>query len=362
MNFHTEELLEQYKENLPIYRELLKVLKKKLEQFVKDFGVLVNSVEGRVKTLDSLTKKLELKGEKYQSIYDVTDIVGARVVTFYADEVDKFAAKIEQSFDVDWENTVDKRKIYNVDQFGYMSLHYVCTMPKEIYYDEKFPQLNEIKIEIQIRSVLQHTWASIEHDTGYKSDVEIPKEYFRALNRLASLLELADESFCEIRNSLEDYRRRVRQVVSNGKLDEVELNGESYKAYIENEGFMILNRRIATINNMEIQEVNLDEYLKVFKAFMFKTLKDLDDFVKDYSDLAYEFSIRQFDGKDIDIISTAAGPLALCVVYMISKDMGESVVKRFLDTIYGMRKSNENLAKRLTNIGRSMGLDKKDSK
>ena len=357
MDIHSELLLEQYKENLPTYKELLKVLKKKLEQFVKDFGVLVNSVEGRVKTLESLTRKLELKGSKYQSINDVTDIVGARVVTFYADEVDKFAAKIEQSFNIDWENTVDKRKIYNVDQFGYMSLHYVCTMPKEMYYDEKFPLMNELKIEIQIRSVLQHTWASIEHDTGYKSDIEIPKEYFRALNRLASLLELADESFCEIRNSLEDYRRRVRQVVNNGKLDEVELNGDSFKAYIEHDGFMALNRRISTINNMEVQDVSLDEFLKVFKAFGFKTLKDLDDFVKEYFDLAYEFSIRQFDGKDIDIISTAAGPIALCVTYIISKDMGVNVVQKFLDTIYGVRKSNEKLAIRLTNIGRSMGLD-----
>ena len=358
MDAHCELLLSEYQDNLPTYRKLLKIVLEKLNSFVKDFGAKINGVEGRIKEKKSLTKKLELKGSKYKDILDVTDIVGARIVTFYSTDVDKFAAKIEQSFNVDWENTCDKRKLFNVNQFGYMSVHYICTLPKELYFDEENPNLNEIRFEIQIRSVLQHAWASMEHDTGYKSDVEIPNEYLRSLNRLASLLELADEAFCNLRDSLEDYRRRVRQVVNNGTFDEIELNGDSFNIYIEKDGFLRLNKKIATINNMEIEEANLSNFLKVFKTFGFRTLKDLDDFIKNYSDLAYEFSIRQFDGKDIDIISSATGPLALCIVYILSNDMGETIVKRLLDSIYGERKSNDNLAKKLTNIGRSMGLIK----
>ena len=109
---------------------------------------------------------------------------------------------------------------------------------------------------------------------------------------------------------------------------------------------------------MEIEEASLANFLLVFKSFGFKTLKQLDDFVREYSDLAYEFSIRQFDGKDIDIITTVTGPLALCIVYILSKDMGENIVKMLLDTIYGPRKINERTAVRLTKIGRSMGLIK----
>ena len=358
MDAHSELLLEQYRENLPTYHFLCQIVLEKLEQFTKDFGAKVNSVEGRVKEENSLAKKLELKGQKYRSIMDVTDIVGARIVTFYSTDVDKFAAKVEQTFKVDWDNSIDRRKIYNVDQFGYLSVHYICTIPTEMYTNESYPLLNDIRFEIQLRSVLQHTWASIEHDTGYKSDVEIPKEYYRSLNRLASLLEFADQAFCDLRDSLDDYRRRMKQVVSNGKFEEVELNGDTFNMFIENGGFSRLNRKIATINNMEIEKVSLNSFLSVFKKFDFKTLKDLDDFVKKYSNLAYEFSIRQFDGKDIDIISTATGPLALCIVYVISNDMGETIVKRLLDSVYGERKSNVSLATKLTNIGRSMGLTK----
>ena len=358
MDSHIELLLSQYLENLPTYKELSRIVLEKLNDFAADFGSKINSVEGRIKALDSLTHKLELKGSKYKSIFDVTDIVGARIVTFYSTDIDKFAAKVEQTFNVDWDNSQDKRKIYSVNQFGYMSVHYICTLPKELHEDEKYPLLNEIKFEIQLRSVLQHAWASIEHDTGYKSDVEIPNEYLRSLNRLASLLELADQSFCDLRDSLEDYRRRIKQVVSNGKFDEIELNGDTFNIYIEKGGFQRLNKKIATINNMEIQEVSLNDFLQVFKTFGFKTLKDLDDFIKEYSNIAYEFCVRQFDGKDIDIISNVTGPLSLCIVYVLSKDMGETIVKRLLDAIYGERKSNINLSKKLTNIGRSMGLTK----
>lgn len=358
MDSHVSILLEEYKNNLPIYETIQKIVVDKLNGFSDDFNTLINSITSRIKTEQSLQKKLELKGSKYQSILDVTDIVGARIVAFYADDVDKFAAKIEQTFIIDFENSIDKRKLFNIDQFGYMSVHYICKIPKEMYFDKDHPEINEIRFEIQIRSVLQHAWATIEHDTGYKSDVEIPKEYLRALNRLASLLELADESFCDIRNSLEDYRRRVRQVVSSGNFADVDLNIDTLNMYVENGGFQTLNKRIATINNMEIQEANISVFLNVFKAFRFKTLKDVDDFIKEYFDLAYEFSIRQFDGKDIDIITSLAGPLALSIVYVVKNGMGEQIIVRLLNLVYGERKSNAKQATKLMQICRSMGLTK----
>ncbi len=358
MDLHSEMILNEYRENKAVFEQIKRIVVEQLHGYVADFGILVNSVEARVKTEKSLAGKLELKGSKYSSLSDITDICGARIVTFYSDEVDKFAAKVESNFDIDWDNTIDKRKMHNVDQFGYMSLHYICKIPKEMYYDPNNPKINEYRFEIQLRSILQHAWASVQHDTGYKSDVEIPKEYYRILSRLAGLLEIADEEFCQFRNSIEDYRRRVKQIVSNGKFDEVELNGDSFKAYLDNGGFEKLNKRIATIGNMEIEEVSVRNFLQVFKSFGFKTLKDLDDFAKKYAELAYEFSVRQFAGKDIDIITSAAGLLALCVVYIFEKGMGETIVKYLLDTLYGPRKSNEKMAKRLTQIGCSMGLIK----
>ena len=329
-----------------------------IDSFVSVARTKVNSVDSRIKARDSLAKKLERKGNKYNTILDITDIIGFRIVTFYNDEVDKFAVKIEKVFDVDWENSIDKRKIYNVDQFGYLSLHYICKIPKEMYYDSNNPLINEVRFEIQIRSVLQHALAVLHHDTGYKSDVEIPKEYQRRLTRLAGLLELVDDEFTDIRNSIGDYKRRVKAVVKNGKLEDVELTGDSYQAYLENGGFDSLNERIALISNMDIEEAPLDNFLQVFKAFELKTLKELDDFKKQYSDLAYEFCVRQFSNMDLDIVTSAIGPLNLCIVYVLSKGLGEGVVERILDLTYGNRKINSKMAAKLADIGKSMGINK----
>ena len=89
---HNEALLQQYRELRPSLEELAKEAYDLLRQALRDQGIYVTAIEHRVKTEKSLAGKLELKGAKYKSIDDVTDLVGLRVITFYTDEVDKVAA------------------------------------------------------------------------------------------------------------------------------------------------------------------------------------------------------------------------------------------------------------------------------
>ena len=199
---HCEAIMQEYHDNLPRFREVEQEVKEKLKRTLAEAGLLVAAIESRVKAADSLAGKLELKGHKYNSLADLTDILGLRVITFYIDDVDKVASAVERLFTIDWENTVDKRKIHEIDSFGYLSLHYICSVPG-------FPY----RFEIQMRTLLQHAWANMDHDTGYKSGVEIPKRYLRNMSRLAGMLELVDDEFSKIRIELTDYRRRVQALV-----------------------------------------------------------------------------------------------------------------------------------------------------
>ena len=341
---HAQELLEQYESLLPVYGQMEQVIPDKLKEFFDEAGIIVAALEHRTKTKESLAGKLKLKGGKYRDIYDITDLVGLRVITFYIDDVDKVASIVERLFDVDWENSIDKRKAHEIDSFGYLSLHYICRIPESSYKDPKHPELNKIRFEVQMRTVLQHAWANMNHDTGYKSGVEIPKVYLRNLSRLAGMLELVDDEFSRIRRELSDYRRNVQKLVASGNLDEVLLDGDSFKSYLQIGPFDALSKRIASINQAEIQPVDLSNFLALFKAMGFKTLGDIAKLVKDFSDAAYQIACFQMGITDLDIVSSSVAPQNLCTAYILKNGGGRAGLKLMLDCLNGPSESNDFMA------------------
>ncbi len=336
LDAHCKAILEEYREHLPLFEEMKEKVQAQLKQVFDEAGLIVASIEGRVKTEKSLAGKLELKGAKYATLADITDIIGLRVITFYSDDVDKVASAVDRLYKVDWENSVDKRKAHEIDSFGYMSLHYICSMEGCPY-----------RFEIQMRTVLQHAWANMNHDTGYKSGVEIPREYLRNLNRLAGMLELADEQFSRIRNELTDYRRRVQALVASGNLAEVPLDVDTFRSYLSLEPFSNLNKRIAAGNQAEIQEVNLMHYLSVFRFLGCATLGDIDQLIKENFDAAYQIACYQIGLTDLDIISSSLAPQDVCIAHMLRSDKGKEGLKKLLDEINGVSASNEALAELL---------------
>ena len=331
---HAQELLAQYKSHLPEFKQMAQLIPEKLKEAFDEAGIIVAAVEHRVKTEASLAGKLKLKGGKYKDIFDITDLVGVRVITFYIDDVDKVASILERLFEIDWENSIDKRKAHEIDSFGYLSLHYICRMN----------EFKSIRFEVQMRSILQHAWANMNHDTGYKSGVEIPVIYRRNMSRLAGMLELVDDEFSRIRRELADYRRNVQNLVASGNLGEVQLDGDSFKSYLQIGPFDALSTRIASINQAEIQPVDLSKFLSLFKAMGFKTLGDIDKLVKEYSDAAYQIACFQMGITDLDILSSSVAPQNLCTAYILKNGGGRAGLKLMLDTLNGPSESNEFMA------------------
>ena len=333
MDLHSEFILEEYREARPLFEKMQSEVNRVLREALERNGLIVTAVETRIKTEESLAGKLALKGSKYATLSDITDILGARIITFYTDDVDRIAAMAEQLFEIDWANSVDKRKLHQLDSFGYNSLHYICRLPG---YDYRF--------ELQLRTTLQHAWAAINHDNGYKSGVEIPHEYMRRINRLAGLLEIADDEFSHIRTEINDYRRRVQQLVQNGQLDDVQLDGDAFRSYLNARPFDKLNRRIAAINQAEIQEVPLIRYLKVLKALGCNTLGDVARLRNQYEEDAYALARHQLGNTDLDIISSAVGLQNICIVCILSQGGGKIGLLRLFNALNGQNSQNEELA------------------
>ena len=345
MDLHSEMILEEYREALPVLEQLKEQVLTMLHEAIGRYGLEVTAVEARVKTEQSLAGKLALKGAKYATLRDITDLVGARIITYYTDDVDRIASMAEQLFEIDWNNSVDKRRLHQLDSFGYNSLHYICKIPG---YDFRF--------ELQLRTTLQHAWAAINHDTGYKTGIEIPKEYLRRINRLAGLLEMADDEFSRIRSEITDYRRRVEQLVKNGKLDDVQLDGDTFRSYIQAKPLDRLNKRIAAINQAEIQEVPLTRYIRVLKALRCNTLGDVNRLIRQYEEDAYRLARHQLGNSDIDIISSAIGLQNICIVCILSTGGGKIGLERLFDALNGHNSQNSELAELTYEQAKSLQL------
>ncbi|MEU0532965.1 GTP pyrophosphokinase [Amycolatopsis tolypomycina] len=176
-------------------------------------GMNVHSINYRVKEQQSALQKIVKKAHRYSEYSNLTDLLGIRIITYFEDDVDVVARLIEEEFRVDDENSVDKRGILDSDRFGYLSVHYVLELSDSRSCLVEYSNYQGIKFEVQVRSILQHAWAEIEHDLGYKSSGALPRALKRRFSRLAGLLEIADSEFRQLRDAASDYAREASESI-----------------------------------------------------------------------------------------------------------------------------------------------------
>jgi len=169
---------------------------------------VVRSITGRVKSRESITNKLRRPDKRYARLTDMTDLVGARVITMLADDVRAVVEVLEDAFDVDGENCWDMSWTLGTEDFGYRSVHYIVS-PRAAGVSREDEWGRELKCEVQVRSLLQDAWAQIAHDFSYKSLLSVPETAHRRMSLAAGLLETADREFGELRDAVASYRTGI---------------------------------------------------------------------------------------------------------------------------------------------------------
>lgn len=217
-------VMAEYDRNYKLFQNFASEIEHQLRNILETEGIVYNAITWRLKERESLSKKIDRKNDKYAALGDLTDIAGVRVITYYAEDVDKVAEIVEREFAVDKENSIDKRDALEPDRFGYCSVHYVVEMSQERLNLREYQAYMGLKCEIQIRSVLQHAWSEIEHDLGYKSEIAIPKRIRRNFSRLAGLLEIADKEFQEIRSFLQSYQNEATERIVSEEFQDSEID------------------------------------------------------------------------------------------------------------------------------------------
>jgi len=227
---HTKSVKETdwYIENRLTYEKLSNRVEAIITDILDEKGIEHHIINSRTKTISSFSKKIS--NSKYRNHSDLTDLAGIRVITYVEDSIPHICKIIEENFKIDKENSLDKGKNLGLDKVGYKSVHFVAELPDSRVKLTEYKKFNKLKFEIQIRTILQHSWAEIEHDRNYKFDGRLPSSIQRRFKLLAGLLELADNEFNSISNEIDSYSNEVKSKTELGDL-EIPINSTSIKEY-----------------------------------------------------------------------------------------------------------------------------------
>lgn len=328
MNIQDRRIINQFKKERNDYIELYEVVYSMIEDAVKQDNIFCMSIGGRVKEVSSLQGKVSRKSGKYARLTDITDLCGIRVICYFSDDVDRIGMIMSQLFDVDYTNSIDKREIISATQFGYLSLHYVCSLRPEGNYPSNI--LGK-KFEIQIRTVLQHTWAEIEHDLGYKSDFGVPRKFRREFSRIAGLLEIADEKFAELRENLNKYSLDIKNKIAEDSAEDILIDRVSLNEYmLGNKRMAEFTARISDATGAEVEYINPENYLEQLDFLGKKTIGDLSLMLTDNSELAFSMAVKMIKESELDIISSNVPLRYLCRAEIVGKKYSREQIKRFV--------------------------------
>lgn len=217
--------VEKYKSQIEIYKTFSKILEKILIEAKKDIDPSA-IIQIRTKSISSFAEKVIRKAGKYSNpVEEFTDLSGARIITNTLYEVDKFCDFIEETFVVDRENSLDVKSRLKVNEFGYLSVHYIINLSASSLFGVEIPEeIRNKKAEIQVRTLLQHAWSEVDHDRLYKGGFKIPEEIIRENKRLAAVMENADKDFLNLATKLDEMKSNyVNYMNAEKRKDELKI-------------------------------------------------------------------------------------------------------------------------------------------
>ena len=181
-----------------LYRSALKVAVTQMEILDEEFCSLndhspIHHIEYRIKSLDSIEKKLKRRGYELtiDNIYaHIQDVAGIRVICNYLDDIYYLRSLLTRSESYTVLREVDYIK--EPKDTGYRSLHLIVNVPIVISEGTMV-----LPVEIQLRTIAMDMWASLEHELRYKSDRNFSDSD-------AARLRLCSEAISEIDREMQD--------------------------------------------------------------------------------------------------------------------------------------------------------------
>lgn len=191
----------------------------------------------------------------------IEDKVGTRIVVTTIDDVLKIReiVKSESQFWSVRESRGIEKYLNRPKEFDYQSLHLNLT-PTNLA--QGFNGLSKKErdyyvCELQVRTLLQHAFAEVAHDTIYKGAFGADSQLVRILSRGMALMEATDEYFCrayEIMEMEETYERTFLDkliAISNDKLEITPFQLRGLDSVLTESIFNVFDVRSISISDVE---------------------------------------------------------------------------------------------------------------
>ncbi len=204
---NTTQILDQmleFKDLLLLYSSAMKMVSTRLQILDEDYATKnernpIHSISSRLKSTSSIIEKLQKKNlpVSVSSIRgNLHDVAGIRVICSYLDDVYEISRAIQTQRDITLKSLKDY--IAFPKDNGYRSLHLIVSIPVNL-----IDGVQDVDVEIQIRTIAMDFWASLEHTLKYKKDIKNMDEIVERLQFCAESISEVDLAMMTIRNSID---------------------------------------------------------------------------------------------------------------------------------------------------------------
>lgn len=184
---------------VPVAKELRKLLELYLQEQPRIDRISVRAKSPQ-RFVDKANKTVDGRTKYITPFSDIQDMIGARVITFYAADVDQIADTLQLYF-----QPIEGKRIVpeSADKFGYEGQHFIFSLPTDVIPDSAMDEDAPQFFEMQVKTLFQHAWSEASHDLAYKPDKPLLDSHQRMVAYAAAQAWGGDRVFDELRRELD---------------------------------------------------------------------------------------------------------------------------------------------------------------
>ncbi|MBF0614833.1 MAG: hypothetical protein G8237_02930 [Magnetococcales bacterium] len=199
---HVSNLLDQYDESFDLYRSYNERLLLNLGEVFNKTTLPVSAIAGDLMSRPALKKMLVEKGGYYTRLRDIENLITVRVVVYFSDDIDLAINLIGKEFALD-DCCLPLHETPDHERFGINIRRFDIKLLPEQYARPEYQRYATLKAELEIRTVLQHSWSEVKGIFDVlMGRSRLPGQNVNKLAQISYLLKMADEELVRIKDQI----------------------------------------------------------------------------------------------------------------------------------------------------------------